>query len=247
MLYNDTLISDNPLRQKIREFYRIDESQAVDLILPHAEVNMRARSRAWERARKMVLQIRREQAGHGGVDALLSEYSLSTEEGVVLMCLAEALLRIPDKKTQEELIRDKLSKGQWAPHLGNSDSIFVNASAWGLMFTGNMVNYADKRKTQQFGLLKKTMGRLGEPVIRRAMNIAMKVMGRQFVLGETIEAAIERARQKETKGYVYSYDMLGEGARNANDALRYFNSYKHAIEAIGKAASGRGPRKSPGI
>ncbi|WP_206485260.1 bifunctional proline dehydrogenase/L-glutamate gamma-semialdehyde dehydrogenase PutA [Thalassotalea sp. G2M2-11] len=247
MLFKDKFSSDNPIRQKIREFYRIDESQAIDLILPEAEVNMRARSRAWDRARKMVLKIRREQAGHGGVDALLNEYSLSTEEGVVLMCLAEALLRVPDKKTQDELIRDKLSKGQWTPHLGNSDSLFVNASSWGLLFTGNMVNYANERKKHQFGILKKTIGRLGEPVIRRAMNIAMKIMGRQFVMGETIEDAVERAKQKETKGYVYSYDMLGEGARTMADAERYFKAYEDAIKVIGVAANNKGPRKSPGI
>ena len=247
MLFDDKLATDDPIRQRIRDFYRIDESQAVDLILPHAEVNMRARSRAWERARKMVLQIRRQQAGHGGVDALLNEYSLSTEEGVVLMCLAEALLRVPDKSTQDELIRDKLSKGQWTPHLGNSDSLFVNASSWGLLFTGNMVNYADKRKQEHFGLLKKTLGRLGEPVIRRAMNIAMKVMGRQFVMGEEIEDAVDRAQEKEKKGYVYSYDMLGEGARTSADADRYYKAYEDAIHVIGEAAKGRGPRLSPGI
>jgi RHH-type proline utilization regulon transcriptional repressor/proline dehydrogenase/delta 1-pyrroline-5-carboxylate dehydrogenase len=247
MLVNNSIQNACPIRQKIREFYRISESEAIDHILPEAEVNMAARSRAWERARRMVLQIRREQEGHGGVDALLNEYSLSTAEGVVLMCLAEALLRVPDKHTQEELIRDKLSKGEWTPHLGNSDSIFVNASAWGLLFTGSMVNYADKRKSEQFGLLKKTMGRLGEPVIRRAMKIAMKVMGRQFVMGETIEDAVERAAEKETQGYVYSYDMLGEGARTMRDADRYYDAYVKAIEVIGKAAKGRGPRLSPGI
>jgi len=247
MLIDNSTQTQCPIRQKIREFYRIDEAQAVDHILPEAEVNMRARSRAWERARTMVLQIRREQEGHGGVDALLNEYSLSTAEGVVLMCLAEALLRVPDKHTQDELIRDKLSKGQWTPHLGNSDSLFVNASAWGLLFTGSMVNYADERKKAQFGLLKKTVGRLGEPVIRRAMNIAMKVMGRQFVMGETIEEAVKRADEKEKQGYVYSYDMLGEGARTEKDAERYYKSYVHAIKIIGKAAKGKGPRKSPGI
>ena len=247
MLTQRTFSNASPIRQLIRDFYRIPETDAVDQILPIAEVNPRARSRAWERARRMVLQIRREQESHGGVDALLNEYSLSTAEGVVLMCLAEALLRVPDKATQEELIRDKLSKGQWTPHLGNSESLFVNASSWGLLFTGNMVNYADKRKSEQFGLLKKTLGRLGEPVIRRAMNIAMKVMGRQFVMGETIEDAVERAQDKEKKGYVYSYDMLGEGARTARDADRYYESYVKAIKVIGKAAGGKGPRKSPGI
>ncbi len=247
MLVNNSISNACPTRQKIRDFYRISESEAIEHILPEAEVNMAARSRAWERARTMVLQIRREQEGHGGVDALLNEYSLSTAEGVVLMCLAEALLRVPDKHTQEELIRDKLSKGEWTPHLGNSDSLFVNASAWGLLFTGSMVKYADKRKSEQFGLLKKTMGRLGEPVIRRAMKIAMKVMGRQFVMGENIEDAVKRAAEKETQGYVYSYDMLGEGARTSEDADYYYKAYEQAIKVIGKAAKGRGPRRSPGI
>jgi len=247
MLLKTDFVSDSPLRQKIRDFYRINEAQAIEHILPEAEVSMRARSRAWERARTMVLKIRREQEGHGGVDALLNEYSLSTEEGVVLMCLAEALLRVPDKSTQDALIRDKLSQGQWSSHLGNSDSLFVNASAWGLMFTGNMVNYANERKKAQFGLLKKTLGRMGEPVIRRAMNIAMKVMGKQFVMGETIQDAVKRAQEKEKIGYVYSYDMLGEGARTARDAERYYKSYENAIDVIGKAAKGKGPRTSPGI
>jgi len=236
-----------PLRKNIRDFYRINEAEAVNHILPQAEINMTARSRAWERARTMVLQIRKEQEGHGGIDALLNEFSLSTAEGIVLMCLAEALLRVPDKHTQDILIRDKLSQGEWTPHLGNSDSLFVNASAWGLLVTGNMVEYSDEKKHAQFGVLKKTLGRLGEPVIRRSMNIAMKVMGKQFVMGETIEAAVKRAQDKEAKGYVYSYDMLGEGARTTADAQRYYDSYAAAIHVIGKAAQGKGPIKSPGI
>ncbi|WP_416307449.1 bifunctional proline dehydrogenase/L-glutamate gamma-semialdehyde dehydrogenase PutA [Neptunicella sp. SCSIO 80796] len=247
MLFNGNLTTECPIRQKIRNFYRIEENLAVDHILPDAEVNMRARSRAWERARTMVLRIRREQEGHGGIDALLNEYSLSTAEGVVLMCLAEALLRVPDKETQDELIRDKLSKGKWTPHLGNSDSLFVNASSWGLLMTGSMVKYADKRQKEHFGILKQLIGRVGEPVIRKAMNIAMKIMGRQFVMGENIKDAVARAEEKERNGYVYSYDMLGEGARTSKDAQRYYDAYANAIEVIGKAAAGKGPRKSPGI
>jgi RHH-type proline utilization regulon transcriptional repressor/proline dehydrogenase/delta 1-pyrroline-5-carboxylate dehydrogenase len=250
MLFNNSFITDCPIRQKIREFYRIDENVAVDHILPLAEVNVSARSRAWERARKMVLQIRQDQAGNGAIDALLKEYSLSSEEGVVLMCLAEALLRVPDKHTQDALIRDKISQGQWSSHLGSSDSLFVNASSWGLLITGSMVNYADKRKQDSFGLLKKTIGRLGEPVIRKSMNYAMKIMGKQFVMGETIIAATERAATKEQQGYVYSYDMLGEGARTMADAERYLKAYQDAIITIGEAAVASGkndPRKVPGI
>lgn len=245
MLFDGTLVTESLIRQKIRDFYRVDENLAVEHILPDAEVNMRARSRAWERARKMVLQIRDDQEGTGVVEALLNEYSLSSAEGVVLMCLAEALLRVPDKKTQDQLISDKLSKGQWSSHLGTSESMFVNASSWGLLLTGGLVNYANQRN--QFGILKKTLGKVGEPVIRKAMNIAMKVMGQQFVMGETIEDAVKRAQEKERKGYVYSYDMLGEGARTQKDADEYFDAYAQAIKVIGKAAKGKGPRKSPGI
>ena len=250
MLFTGSLNTDCPIRQKIREFYRIDENVAVDHILPFAEVNVSARSRAWERARKMVLQIRQDQEGNGAIDALLNEYSLSSEEGVVLMCLAEALLRVPDKHTQDVLIRDKISQGQWSTHLGSSDSLFVNASSWGLLITGSMVNYADKRKQDKFGLLKKTIGRLGEPVIRKSMNYAMKIMGKQFVMGETIADATTRAATKEQQGYVYSYDMLGEGARTMLDAERYLKSYQDAIEQIGKVAVASGkndPRRVPGI
>ncbi|MCP4272606.1 MAG: trifunctional transcriptional regulator/proline dehydrogenase/L-glutamate gamma-semialdehyde dehydrogenase, partial [Gammaproteobacteria bacterium] len=133
MLYNDTLTTNNPIRQKIRDFAHIDEDQVMEHILPLAEVGVSARSRAWERARQIVVNIRKDQHGQGGIDALLNEFSLSSEEGVVLMCLAEALLRVPDAETQESLIRDKLSKGDWTSHLGNSDSLFVNASSWGLL------------------------------------------------------------------------------------------------------------------
>jgi len=250
MLFTGSLTTDCPIRQKIREFYRIDENVAVDHILPFAEVNVSARSRAWERARKMVLQIRQDQEGNGAIDALLNEYSLSSEEGVVLMCLAEALLRVPDKHTQDALIRDKISQGHWSTHLGSSDSLFVNASSWGLLITGSMVNYADKRKQDKFGLLKKTIGRLGEPVIRKSMNYAMKIMGKQFVMGESIADATIRAATKEQQGYVYSYDMLGEGARTMEDADRYLKSYQDAIEEIGKVAVASGkndPRRVPGI
>ncbi len=249
MLLDDPRIleTSDPIRQALRADYRRDETAVLADLLPLADISSAARSRAWERARKLVINIRKEQVGKGGVDALLNEFALSTEEGVVLMCLAEALLRVPDHTTMDRLIRDKLSAGNWSSHLGNSDSLFVNASAWGLLLTGKVVTYNDEETRQQLGLLKKTMGRVGEPVIRASVKYAMQIMGTQFVMGTTIDSAVERAREAEAKGYRYSYDMLGEGARTAADAERYFDSYMNAIAVIGKAAAGRGPVTSPGI
>ena len=247
MLFNGSLTATDAIRQTIRDHYRADENKVLETLLPIAEVSVEAKSRAWNYARQLVVNIRKDQEGKGGVDALLNEFSLSTEEGVVLMCLAEALLRVPDKETADSLIRDKLAEGDWSSHIGNSDSLFVNASSWGLLLTGKLVNYSDQKKKNQFGLLKKTVGRLGEPVIRKAVRYAMKIMGTQFVMGHHIEGAIERAKENEAKGYTYSYDMLGEGARTMADADRYFDAYMKAIDAIGYAAQNRGPQKSPGI
>lgn len=247
MLFKGQLTTTNPIRQAMRDHYRADEDAVLHTLLPIADIGVAARSRAWERARQLVVEIRRLQVGKGGVDALLNEFSLSTAEGLVLMCLAEALLRVPDKHTADLLIRDKLSNGDWSSHLGNSESLFVNVSAWGLLVTGKLVNYSDEEKKQQFGLLKRTCGRLGEPVIRKAVRYAMQIMGTQFVMGTTIEKAVERAVELENKGFTYSYDMLGEGARTSEDAKRYFDSYMMAIKVIGTAANNRGPFKSPGI
>jgi len=247
MLYSQDLTATDTLRQAIRDTYRADETQVLEQLLAADELSAIDRASIWQRARAMVLAIRAEQQGKGGVDALLQEFSLSTDEGIVLMCLAEALLRVPDKTTMDSLIRDKLADGGWDKHLGSSDSLFVNASAWGLLLTGKMVSYNDARKRQQFGLLKQALGRVGEPVIRQAIRYAMQVMGTQFVLGTRIDEALNRARVQESKGYRYSYDMLGEGARTAADAQRYFKSYMQAIDAIGQAASGLDHMASPGI
>ncbi|MEP4485058.1 MAG: bifunctional proline dehydrogenase/L-glutamate gamma-semialdehyde dehydrogenase PutA [Halioglobus sp.] len=247
MLLEETLATDSATMQSLRRFYREREDRVLQHLLPIADISSAARSRAWERARQLVVEIRRRQVGKGGVDALLNEFALSTEEGVVLMCLAEALLRIPDSLTMDRLIRDKLASGNWSAHLGNSDSLFVNASAWGLLLTGKVVTYNDEHSEEQFGLLKKTMGRVGEPVIRASVRYAMQIMGTQFVMGTSINSAVQRAREEEARGYRYSYDMLGEGARTMADADRYYDSYMNAIEVIGQAAAGRGPYDSPGI
>ena len=170
MLFEGSLTATSPIRQTIRDHYRADENKVLANLLPIAEISVEAKSRAWDYARILVENIRIDQVGKGGVDALLNEFSLSTEEGVVLMCLAEALLRVPDKSTADSLIRDKLANGDWSSHIGNSDSLFVNASSWGLLFTGKLVNYSDDKKKEQFNLLKRTVGRLGEPVIRKAVR-----------------------------------------------------------------------------
>ncbi|MBV1909373.1 MAG: bifunctional proline dehydrogenase/L-glutamate gamma-semialdehyde dehydrogenase PutA, partial [Kangiellaceae bacterium] len=247
MLFDYSLKNDLITRKNIRDFYRKDENEVMDYLIPLAETGVKVRSRTWERARQLIIEIRKVQAGKGGVDALLQEFAISSEEGVVLMCLAEALLRVPDKITADELIRDKLSGGDWISHIGQSDSMFVNASSWGLLLTGKIVNYRKENKKDRYGIMKKMVGRLGEPVIRKAVRQSMELMGSQFVMGVTIQKALKRARPMEQKGYTYSYDMLGEGARTMADADQYLASYLNAIKAIGKAAKGRGPIDSPGI
>lgn len=246
MLTHQPFPTIDAFTQAFRDTYRQDEDAVIEALLPQAKLAAPIRARAWDRARELVIGIRRAQTGKGGVDALLNEFSLSTEEGIVLMCLAEALLRVPDKETTDSLIRDKLTQGDWSAHLGHSDSLFVNASAWGLLLTGKVVSYNDSQQ-QQIGLLKKTVNRFGEPVIRSAVRYAMQIMGTQFVMGKTIGSALKRAEAQEGRGYRYSYDMLGEGARTQAAADRYFQSYLDAIHSIGKAAKGRGPVESPGI
>lgn len=246
MLTTHPLPTADVFLQALHDHYRCDEAAVIEALLPQAKLDASARARAWNRARELVVGIRAAQTGKGGVDALLNEFSLSTEEGVVLMCLAEALLRVPDKGTADSLIRDKLIQGDWSSHLGNSDSLFVNASAWGLLLTGKVVSYKSPQQ-QQIGLLKKTVNRFGEPVIRSAVRFAMQIMGTQFVMGKSIGSALKRAQAQEARDYRYSYDMLGEGARTQLVADRYFQSYLDAIHSIGKAAKGRGPVVSPGI
>jgi len=180
----------------------------------------------------------------GLMEVFLAEYGLSTDEGIALMCLAEALLRVPDAETMDALIEDKIAPSDWGRHLGRSASSLVNASTWALMLTGKVL---DDREPGVVGHLRAAVKRLGEPVIRTAVSRAMKEMGRQFVLGETIEKAMARARDMEGQGYTYSYDMLGEAARTEADARRYHLSYSKAITAIAAAAKGRDIRVNPGI
>src|SRR5690606_7739321 len=171
---------------------------------------------------------------------------LSTKEGIALMCLAEALLRVPDAGTMDELIEDKIAPGEWDRHVGKSGSALVNASAWGLMLTGRILEEDDSRR-ELAAVLRRLVKRLSEPVVRTAVLQAMKILGRQFVLGETIGEALERGEPLLGKGYSFSFDMLGEAARTAADARRYFRAYAGAIDAIGGYASCEDVRANLGI
>ncbi|MBN2691072.1 MAG: trifunctional transcriptional regulator/proline dehydrogenase/L-glutamate gamma-semialdehyde dehydrogenase [Burkholderiaceae bacterium] len=181
----------------------------------------------------------------GGVEALVQEFSLSSQEGVALMCLAEALLRIPDNATRDALIRDKISRGDWQAHLGHSPSLFVNAAVWGLMFTGKLTSTASEKGLAS--ALTRLIGKGGEPLIRQGVQRAMRLMGEQFVTGQTISEALANSRAHEKKGFRYSYDMLGEAATTEVDAQRYVAAYEQALHAIGKASHGRGLFDGPGL
>ena len=235
-----------PLRAALVAHYRDDETAAVERTLAIADLPAETLDRIAERARALVVEVRRQRLGKGGLDAFLHEYALSSREGVVLMCLAEALLRIPDSETVDRLIRDKLGSADWSQHLGRSESLFVNASTWALMLTGRLVK-TDGEERDLGGVLKRLVARSGEPVVRQAVTAAMRILGRQFVMGRTIAEALDRARPAEKVGYRHSYDMLGEAARTAADARRYFESYEAAISALGAAVNGRDVFAAPGI
>jgi RHH-type proline utilization regulon transcriptional repressor/proline dehydrogenase/delta 1-pyrroline-5-carboxylate dehydrogenase len=236
-----------PLRRAIEDAYRADETALVDMLLRHADLGDEVRARVARRAAPLVEETRRRSRAAGGLDAFLHEYGLSSEEGVVLMCLAEALLRVPDPETADRLIRDKIGGADWQRHVGASDSLFVNASTWALMLTGRLVRLEEARPADLAAFLGRLAAKSSEPVIRQAMVQAMRIMGRQFVMGETIAAALARARDGEARGYRHSYDMLGEAARTAADAARYLDSYAAAVAAVGREAGGRGPVEGPGI
>ncbi len=247
MLFQTPLPKASPLRTAIRDAYCMDEDKCVRERLSQAELTSAMKDRIYERALALVSKVRKERVASSGIDAFMHEYELSSEEGVILMCLAEALLRIPDKDTADALISDKIGGANWEAHLGHSESSFVNASTWALMLTGRVVNIESDHKKGWTSTLKKLVQRSGEPVIRQAVVQAMKILGKQFVMGRNIGEALKRAKSMEKKGYRYSYDMLGEAARTMADANRYFEEYSNAIHAIGKAANGRGVIESPGV
>lgn len=234
------------LRLAIRAAHRRDEAACVAALCQSLAASPYDRLAAAQQAQRWVETVREQHRRHpGGVDELMHEFSLSSQEGVALMCLAEALLRIPDRATVDKLIRDKLGHGDWAAHVGGRRPLFLNAAAWGLLLTGRLLALPDEGALA--GSLSRLLSKGSEPLIRRAMDYAMRLLGQRFVMGETIAAALERARLDEARGYRHSFDMLGEAALTGADAQRYFDAYCDAIAAIGAAAAGRGVVDGPGI
>ena len=242
--FRSEIVPQTPLRSAITSAYRAPEPECVPPLLKLATASVDEANRVRTLAGSLVAKLRAKTRS-SGVEGLIHEYSLSSQEGVALMCLAEALLRIPDAATRDALIRDKLSPGDWRAHVGQSPSLFVNAATWGLVLTGRLVT-----TTSEQGLsaaLTRLIARSGEPIIRAGVDVAMRLMGEQFVTGRTIEEAIGNSRDREAHGFTFSYDMLGEAATTAEDAARYLDEYERAVHAIGRASHHRGIYEGAGI
>jgi RHH-type proline utilization regulon transcriptional repressor/proline dehydrogenase/delta 1-pyrroline-5-carboxylate dehydrogenase len=214
-----------------------DETEAVNDLLDQADLPPDEREQVIDRAAELVTRVRARAKDQSMVESFMRQYDLSSEEGILLMCVAEALLRIPDKTTTDKLIRDKLGDANWRKHLGRSESLLVNASTWGLLLTGRLVNLANGTRDDFNGAMRRLVTRVGDPTIRVAVRQAMRIMGHQFVMGQNIEEALDRSTKKENAVYRYSFDMLGEAAMTADTAERYQQDYRNAIAALGA----RGP------
>ncbi len=239
ILSTELPVPPDPLRAAITAAWARDEAGHVRELLevarqPAPGWSQADRAAIQSTAADLVRRVRARAQDQGAIEAFMRQYDLGSEEGVLLMCVAEALLRIPDQDTADRLIRDKLGEADWKRHLGQSDSVLVNASTWGLMLTGHLVDLADDTKRDVHNAFKRLVGRVGEPVIRLAVRQAMRIMGHQFVMGRTIDEALARSRKGSNAAYRYSFDMLGEGALTDKDALRYLEAYRLAIHAIGQ-------------
>ncbi|HEX7885571.1 MAG TPA: bifunctional proline dehydrogenase/L-glutamate gamma-semialdehyde dehydrogenase PutA [Phenylobacterium sp.] len=221
-----------------------DERATLAAILVASPLGQTDREAVRVEAETLVRAARKNAHRQGVVESFLQEFSLSTREGLALMCLAEALLRTPDEETRDRLIAEKIASADWASHAGRSDSVLVNASTWSLMLTGKIIDPDQEARRDLPAFIRRLAGRLGEPVIRRAVGAAVRIMGEQFVLGSTIEKAIRRAG---ADGFVCSFDMLGEGARTEADAERYEMAYADAIRAVARHAKGTGPERGHGV
>jgi len=234
MIHADDALPEPALVKSLNPRYLADEEEIVRELLPIATMEPAVKAKIRETATRLVQAVRANRGKAGGLDAFMSQYDLSSQEGVVLMCLAEALLRVPDKDTADKLIADKLLAGNWREHLGTSESAFVNASTWGLMLTGRIIRLDEGTVEHPGNIMKRLVARAGEPVIRGAMRQAMKIMGHQFVMGRTIAEALKRSQSGDNASYRYTFDMLGEAALTMPDSREYFDAYCKGIEAIGK-------------
>ncbi|KFI22672.1 bifunctional proline dehydrogenase/L-glutamate gamma-semialdehyde dehydrogenase PutA [Nitrosococcus oceani] len=233
---------DSP-RAAISAAYLADETVWIKSLLRETELPPEANERVKRRASQWVQLVREKRRWHGGLDAFLHEYNLSSQEGVVLMCLAEALLRIPDDENADRLIHDKLLKGEWDRHLGHSHSLFVNASTWGLMLTGRLMRLETPLIDDGKGVIKRLVKRGGEPLVRLALRQAMRIIGGQFIMAPRIEQALTQCRENER----YSFDMLGEVALTQARVEQYYSGYRHAIRVLGETDSGEHNREATGI
>ncbi|HEX7370068.1 MAG TPA: proline dehydrogenase family protein, partial [Rhodanobacteraceae bacterium] len=237
----------SPARARITDAWLRDETEAVDALLPQAEVSASERASVEAEAAELVKRVRAKQDERSAIAAFMQQYDLSSSEGILLMCIAEALLRIPDSDTADKLIRDKLGEADWKKHLGTSKSVLVNASTWGLMLTGHIVNLPDATRRDYQAALRRLINRAGEPVVRLATRQAMRIMGQQFIMGRDIGSALARAQKNGNNAYRYSFDMLGEAALTQSAADMYLGAYHRAIEALGKHPKAGDVLEAPSI
>lgn len=236
------------LTESLNAQWRTTEEETVASLLEYSQIPTELDQKIHDIAFDLSKHLREKTKASGKagiVQGLLQQFSLSSQEGIALMCLAEALLRIPDAATRDLLIRDKINQGNWREHVGQSSLVFVNAAAWGLMLTGKLI--ATPAKKTMATTLTALLARSGQGVIRKAVDVAMRMMGEQFVTGQTIKEALEKSKPMQQAGFLYSYDMLGEAALTDHDAERYYKEYEQAIHAIGQAANKQGVYKSGGI
>jgi RHH-type proline utilization regulon transcriptional repressor/proline dehydrogenase/delta 1-pyrroline-5-carboxylate dehydrogenase len=238
---------ESAIGRAINRLWFADETEVIRELLPLARLPDAERARVRDSAVALVERVRAARTRRTGMDAFMREYDLASQEGVILMCLAEALLRIPDADTADRLIADKIAAGDWSSHLTDGGSLFVNASTWGLMLTGRIVQPDGATLRDPGGFVRGLASRLGEPVVRAALRQAMRIMGHQFVMGRTIDEAVERSAEGANARYRYSFDMLGEAALTGPDAQRYFEAYAAAIGRLGAAARSATPEDAPSI
>ncbi|WCR53483.1 MAG: Bifunctional protein PutA [Wolbachia endosymbiont of Ctenocephalides orientis wCori] len=233
----------NELRKRLQGYYRTDEKSYIRYLVEKSEISAESKNRIYNIAKQVIEKIKGNKLGV--IDSFMQKYSLSNDEGIALMCLAESLLRIPDNYTIDELIKDKIANQAWSKYLGNTSSLFVNASTWGLMI-GSSVLRNSEGDSRFYQAISKMLKNLGEPIIRKAVKQAMLMIGKHFVIGETIAKALENAKSDNSK-YLCSFDMLGEAAHTADDAKEYFDSYMHSIKAIGESTEVNDCFKSHGV